>query len=52
MVGRNIFVKYIYSNLIIIYTTIVNGVEDEEEMDCDSIEHDCMFHVFIEWMQD
>lgn len=33
-------------------TSIVNGVEDEEEMDCDSIEYDRMFHVFIERMQD
>ena len=33
-------------------SSIVNEVEDEEEMDCDSIEHDCMFHVFIERMQD
>lgn len=31
-------------------SSIVNEVEDEEEMDCDSIEHDRMFHVFIERM--
>ena len=30
----------------------MNEVEDEEEMVHDSIEHDRMFHVFIERVQD